>query len=179
MKRFRTAALVAAAFALALAACHKHSKPSSPAATTTSAASATPAAAPAQDAAAPPSAPASSELVPRTIDKGDGLTIEITKDGYGAVAKLGDEVSLAYTARKKSDDQVIASTREWTAPFRMRLGDKGVLPGLARAVEGLRAGSTARIEIPPALAYGKDGNPGSNVPPDETLVFDVEVLSVR
>jgi FKBP-type peptidyl-prolyl cis-trans isomerase len=37
----------------------------------------------------------------------------------------------------------------------------------------------ARIEIPPALAYGKDGIPGSSVPPDETLVFEVEILGVR
>lgn len=159
------------AIVLALAACHKHPKPSPSTPSTSSA--------PATEAAAGPSTPPSTEPVPRTIDKGDGWTIEITKDGYGEPAKLGDEVSLAYTARKKSDDQEIASTRDWPAPFRMRLGEKGVLPGLARAIEGLRAGSTARIEIPPALAYGKEGNPGSNVPPDETLVFDVEVLSVR
>ena len=168
MTSCRTRFRVAAALALVLSACHKHSKPSS------SAPSAAQNPGEAASSTSPPSEP-----VPRTIDKGDGWTIEITKDGYGPPAKLGDEVSLAYTARKKSDDAVIASTREWPAPFRMRLGEKGVFPGLARAIEGLRTGSTARIEIPPALAYGKDGNPGSNVPADETLVFDVEVLSVR
>jgi len=107
------------------------------------------------------------------------LIVEITKDGYGPVSKIGDEVSLVYTARAKSNDQVIASSREWPVPFRMRLGEKGVLPGLGRGIEGLRAGTMARIEIPPALAYGQDGNPGSNVPPDETLVVDVEILSLR
>ena len=173
MTRLRTTPWLAAALAIVLAACHKHSKPSSSAASATSASPA------GQDASAAQSSPPPSEPLPRTIDKGDGWTIEITKDGYGTPAKVGDEVSLAYTARKKSDGEVIASTREWPAPFRMRLGEKGVLPGLARAIEGLRAGSAARIEIPPALAYGKDGNPGANVPPDETLVFDVEILGVR
>ncbi len=175
MRTFRTTSRVALALVLLSAACHKHAKLSSSAASST-AGSSTPASTTAPD-ASQPAAP--SEPVPRTIDKGDGWTIEITKDGYGAPAKIGDEVALAYTAKKKSDDQVIATTRDWPEPLRMRLGEKGVLPGLARAIEGLRAGSTARIEIPPALAYGKDGNPGSNVPPDETLVFDVEVLSVR
>jgi FKBP-type peptidyl-prolyl cis-trans isomerase len=159
---------LAVPLALILAACHKQPKPAAPA----------PSAAPAQP-AVEPSPQASTEPVPRTIDKGDGWTIEITKDGYGPPSKIGDEISLAYTARKKSDGEVVASTREWSVPFRLRVGEKGVLPGLARALEGLRAGSTARIEIPPALAYGKDGNPGSNVAPDETLVFDVEILSVR
>jgi FKBP-type peptidyl-prolyl cis-trans isomerase len=169
----RTTFRFTAAATLLVAACHKHAKP---AATSTAAPGAT---ADSVTSISPtlPSPP--SEPVPRTIDKGDGWTIEITKDGYGPPSKIGDEVSLTYTAKKKSDDQVIASTSEWSVPFRMRLGEKGVLPGLARAIEGLRAGTTARIEIPPALAYGKDGNPGSNVPPDETLVFDVEVLSVR
>lgn len=135
-----------------------------------------------EDDAKPSEAPAAetaAEAVPRTIDRGDGLILEITKDGYGAPSKIGDVISVAYTARAKSNDQVVASTRDWTVPFQVRLGEKGVLPGLTRALEGLRAGSKARIEIPPALAYGKDGNPGSNVPPDETLVFEVEILGVR
>jgi FKBP-type peptidyl-prolyl cis-trans isomerase len=138
------------------AACHREAKPVPPASPT------------------PPP-----EAVPRTIDRGDGLSVEITKDGYGPVSKIGDEMSLAYTARTKSSGEVIASTRDWSVPFRVRLGEKGVLPGLARALEGLRAGTMARIEIPPALAYGKDGIPGSSVPPDETLVFEVEILGVR
>jgi FKBP-type peptidyl-prolyl cis-trans isomerase len=175
MRFLRTIGRLGIAAALLVAACHKHPKP---AASAPSAASAsTMPSAPATEAARSEATP--SEPVPRTIDKGDGWTIEITKDGYGPPARIGDEVSLAYTAKKKSDDQVIASTRDWTAPFRMRLGEKGVMPGLARAIEGLRAGSTARIEIPPALAYGKDGNPGANVPANETLVFEVEVLGIR
>lgn len=147
--------------AIAVASCHRE-----------------PGAAPASATQAP-AATSPAEGSPRTIDRGDGLTVEITKDGYGPASKIGDEVSLVYTARAKSSDQVIASSRDWPAPLRLKLGEKGVLPGLARALEGLRAGTVARIEIPPALAYGKEGSPGSNVPADETLVVDVEILSLR
>jgi FKBP-type peptidyl-prolyl cis-trans isomerase len=163
--------------AIAVASCHRepeHAPASAPrssdAATTTEA----PSGGAAKAAEAPPA-----EAVPRTVDRGDGLRVEITKDGYGPPSKIGDEVSVVYTARAKSNDQVIASSRDWAAPLRLKLGEKGVLPGLARALEGLRAGTIARIEIPPALAYGKEGNPGSNVPADETLVVDVEILGLR
>jgi FKBP-type peptidyl-prolyl cis-trans isomerase len=159
---------------LVVAGCHREPEPAP------HQASATPEASPSSGAPTNPDAPASpAEAAPRTLDRGDGLIVEITKDGYGPVSKIGDEVSLVYTARAKSNDQVIASSREWSVPFRMRLGEKGVLPGLGRGIEGLRAGTMARIEIPPALAYGPDGNPGSNVPPDETLLVDVEILSLR
>jgi len=162
--------LIPLALTLTLTGCHREHE-------------ATPAAMPstttAPDAKPPTAATPPAEVVPRTVDHGDGLIVEITKDGYGPASRIGDEVSVAYTARTKNGDQVVASSRDWPAPLRLKLGEKGILPGLARALEGLRAGTVARIEIPPALAYGKDGNPGANVPADETLVFDVEILSLR
>jgi FKBP-type peptidyl-prolyl cis-trans isomerase len=140
--------------ALAIAACRRHPQPETP--------------------AQPPAA-----SVPRTIDKGEGCLVEITKDGDGPVARIGDEVTLAYEMRVKDAEQPIASTRGWDVPCRMRLGGPGVLPGLSRGVEGLKVGTLAKLELPPALAYGKDGCPGSSVPADATLVFEVEVLGVR
>ena len=127
----------------------------------------------------PPSPVPAAEAAPLPVDRGDGLRVEIAKEGYGPRSKIGDEVSFVYTARTRTSDEVVSSNEGSPVPMRMRLGEKGMLPGLTRALEGLRAGTKARIEIPPALAYGKDGIPGSNVPPEETLVFDVEVLDVR
>jgi len=156
----------------------------------------------------------SSSPVPRTVDKGDGCTVVITKDGTGPVARIGDEIAIAYVASVKEAEPAdakpteptpeapaesptespidppvasnvlppvappIASTEGWDVPLRIRLGDPGVLPGLARGIEGLAAGTTARIEIPPELGYGGAGNPSAGVPADATLVFEVEILGV-
>jgi FKBP-type peptidyl-prolyl cis-trans isomerase len=117
---------------------------------------------------------------PRTIDKGDGFTVEITADGGGAVAHFGDEVSLTCDTRVKGAEMAkIASTEGWDSPLRVRIGDPSVLPGLSRGIDGLSVGSKARIEVPPALAYGASGSPSAGIPAEATLVFDVEILGVR
>lgn len=128
----------------------------------------------------PASAPAApSAPVPRTVDKGDGCTVEITKDGGGAVAHVGDEVTLSCDTHLKDAETKIASTEGWDSPLRLRVGDSSVLPGLSRGLDGLAVGTQARIEVPPALAYGTTGSPSSGIPADATLVFEVEILGVR
>lgn len=117
--------------------------------------------------------------VPRTIEKADGCVVEITKDGTGRAARTGDVVTLAYDLRVKDAEKPIASTDGWSVPFELRLGDPAAIPGLSRGVEGLSVGSEARIELPPALAYGAAGKPESGVPPDATLVLQVRVLGMR
>ena len=127
---------------------------------------------------APTSAPPAL-TVPRTVDKGGGLTVEITVDGGGPVAHVGDLVSLTCDTRIKDAETKIASTEGWDAPMQVRLGDPTVLPGLSRGLDGLSVGSKARIEVPPDLAYGTSGSPPAGVPADATLVFDVQILGVR
>jgi len=122
---------------------------------------------------------AASEANPRTIDRGDGCVVEVTREGAGREAHVGDDVLVAYDAHVKDAEATIASTRGWDAPCRFRIGERGTISGLSRGLEGIRAGSKIRIEVPPALGYGKDGCPGSNVPADATLVFEVELLGVR
>ena len=127
---------------------------------------------------APPAAP--SAQPPRTVDKSDGCTVEITQDGGGAVAHFGDEVSLTCETRVKGAEMMtITSTEGWDTPLRVRIGDPSVLPGLSRGIDGLSVGSKARIEVPPALAYGSTGSPPAGIPADAILVFDVEILGVR
>ena len=127
--------------------------------------------------AAEPAVPALA--VPRTVDRGDGLTVEITADGTGEVAHVGDLVLLNCDTRIKDAEAKIASTEGWDAPMELRLGDPSVLAGLSRGIDGLSVGSKARIEVPPALAYGPDGNAPAGVAADATLVFDVEILGIR
>lgn len=116
--------------------------------------------------------------VPRTIDRGEGWTVEITQAGSGREAQVGDEVVVAYDAHVKDAEETIASTRGWITPCRFRVGSAETIPGLSRGLEGIRAGSKVRIEVPPALGYGAQGCPASNVPADATLVFEVELLGV-
>jgi FKBP-type peptidyl-prolyl cis-trans isomerase len=120
-----------------------------------------------------------SESAPRQIDRGDGCLVEVTREGSGREAHIGNEVVVAYDVHVKDLEPTIASTRGWDVPCRFRLGDKGTIPGLSRGLEGILEGSKIRVEVPPALGYGKDGCPGSNVPADATLVFEVELLGVR
>ncbi len=118
---------------------------------------------------------------PITIDKGDGCTVVIREEGRGRGARIGDEVTLDYVARVKDSETPFASTSNWNERCRIELGAADaprVVPGLARGLEGLRAGSKATITVPPALAYGKAGLPGAGIPADATLVFDVEVAGV-
>jgi FKBP-type peptidyl-prolyl cis-trans isomerase len=125
---------------------------------------------------------ASANATPITIDKGDGCTVVIHREGLGRHARVGDSVYVDYTAHVSGVDKPFASTSDWTERCRVVLGAEGgarVVPGLARGLEGLKPGASATITVPPELAYGKQGLPSSDIPPDATLVFDVEVSGVR
>jgi len=119
---------------------------------------------------------------PITIDKGEGCIVVISDEGRGRAAGAGDEMTIDYVARVKDSETPFASTKSWTTPCRVTLGAANgprVVSGLARGLEGLRAGAKATITVPPALAYGKEGLPSSGIPADATLVFEVEVSGVR
>src|SRR4051812_39914365 len=138
----------------------------------------------------PLSAPAAGSVVtvtetpraePITIDKGDGCTVVVREEGRGRAARIGDEVTLDYVARVQDAETPFATTSNWNERCRVELGAADaprVVPGLARGLEGLKAGAKATITVPPALAYGKAGLPGAGIPADATLVFDVEVAGV-
>lgn len=118
----------------------------------------------------------------RTIDKGDGCTLEIVTEGSGETLAIGDVVALTYEARAGDATEPFASTKGWSEPLRVRLGaqdETALIPGLTRALEGLKVGTHALIHVSPELAYGKAGRPSAGVPADTSLSFDVEVLGAR
>jgi len=96
--------------------------------------------------------------------------------GTGNAAQLGDLVSVDYTA-SLLDGTVVDSSRPRGKPLEFRLGTGQVIKGFERGVVGMKAGGVRRLTIPPDLAYGKRGVPPT-IPPDATLVFEVELESI-
>jgi len=109
-----------------------------------------------------------------------GLVIEELAAGDGAEAKSGSHVSVHYTGwllfggekGKKFD-----SSRDRGDPFGFALGRGQVIKGWDEGVQGMRVGAQRRLTIPPELGYGSRGA-GGVIPPNATLIFEVELLGV-
>ena len=128
------------------------------------------------------SADAVNTTPPVPVDRGDGLTVEIVSAGKGAEVTGTSEVSLRYSAFVDGAEQPFDASDESGVPLRVQLGATArprVIEGLARGLIGLRAGTQAKLHIPPALGWGSTGNPQAGVPADAVLVYDVQVLEVR
>jgi FKBP-type peptidyl-prolyl cis-trans isomerase FkpA len=109
-----------------------------------------------------------------------GLQYEDVQEGAGAEAVAGKNVSVHYTgwlyengaAGKKFD-----SSKDRNAPFRFPLGAGRVIRGWDEGVQGMKIGGVRRLVIPAALGYGAAGA-GGVIPPNATLLFEVELLGV-
>lgn len=71
------------------------------------------------------------------------------------------------------------SSRDRGQPFRFTIGAGQVIKGWEEGVQGMRVGSQRRLIIPADLAYGERGAGGGVIPPDATLVFDIELLGIE
>ena len=104
--------------------------------------------------------------------------------GTGTEAVPGRQVQVHYTGwlydEGRADHQgtKFDSSRDRNDPFSFRLGGGEVIPGWDQGVAGMRVGGRRMLTIPPALGYGAEGA-GGVIPPNATLVFDVELLDVR
>ena len=107
-----------------------------------------------------------------------GLIIDDMVVGTGAEAKAGQQVSVHYTGwllfggekGKKFD-----SSKDRGDPFGFPLGAGHVIKGWDEGVQGMKVGGTRKLTIPPALGYGARGA-GGVIPPNATLIFEVELL---
>lgn len=104
------------------------------------------------------------------------VTIEELAPGSGPAAKAGDTVEVHYTGRFVDGRVFDASSGR--VPFTFQLGAGEVIKGWDRGVAGMRAGGRRRLTVPPELAYGSRGFPGA-IPPQATLVFEIELIAIR
>ena len=105
----------------------------------------------------------------------NGLQVWDVKEGTGAEAKPAGTVKVHYTGWL-TDGKVFDSSKKRNEPIEFPL--TGVIKGWGDGVPGMKVGGVRRLVIPPELGYGKRGAPGA-IPPDATLVFEIELLDVR
>jgi peptidylprolyl isomerase len=112
------------------------------------------------------------------LKKGAKQVIEIHEiaPGSGPVAKQGDSVSIHYTGTFLNG-QKFDSSRDRNQPFTFKAGVGQVVPGFDMAVLGMKKGQRRKVTIPPELGYGARG--GGPIPPNSTLVFDIELLDIK
>jgi FKBP-type peptidyl-prolyl cis-trans isomerase len=104
------------------------------------------------------------------------LQIEELQVGTGAEAKAGLEVAVHYTGTLTNGSK-FDSSRDRGTPFEFQLGAGMVIKGWDQGVAGMKVGGRRKLTIPPELGYGAGGYPPV-IPPNSTLVFDVELISV-
>lgn len=106
-----------------------------------------------------------------------GLKLEMIKDGTGPNPQPGQTVTVHYTGTL-SDGKKFDSSRDRGEPFSFRLGQGQVIRGWDEGLALMKVGSRAKLTIPPQLGYGARGA-GGVIPPNATLIFDVELLGAK
>jgi peptidylprolyl isomerase/FKBP-type peptidyl-prolyl cis-trans isomerase FkpA len=104
------------------------------------------------------------------------LIIEDITVGEGAEAVSGQRVSVHYTGWL-TDGTKFDSSKDRNEPFDFPLGRGHVIQGWDQGVVGMKVGGSRKLTIPPEMGYGARGA-GGVIPPNATLVFDVELLAV-
>jgi FKBP-type peptidyl-prolyl cis-trans isomerase len=102
------------------------------------------------------------------------LQIEILREGTGAEAKTGNRVTVHYVGTL-TDGKKFDSSRDRGQGFKFTLGKGEVIQGWDKGVAGMKVGELRKLTIPSHLAYGARGFPPV-IPPNSTLVFEVELL---
>lgn len=116
------------------------------------------------------------QLEAKTRTLQGGLVVEDLKVGGGPEAKPGKKIAVYYEGRLKKNNKVFDSTNKGPG-FKFALGRGEVIKGWDLGVSGMKVGGKRRLTVPHQLAYGTRGSPPV-IPPNSTLVFDVELKNV-
>lgn len=105
-----------------------------------------------------------------------GLKYDDITEGDGNVATAGQMVTVHYTGWL-TDGNKFDSSKDRNDPFKFKLGAGNVIRGWDEGVAGMKIGGTRKLTIPANLGYGAQGA-GGVIPPNATLVFEVELLGI-
>ncbi|WP_151446034.1 FKBP-type peptidyl-prolyl cis-trans isomerase [Lacisediminimonas profundi] len=116
-----------------------------------------------------------------TVTTASGLQYEEITEGSGEEARAGAHVTVHYTGWLRNADgsagKKFDSSKDRGDPFEFPLGAGHVIKGWDEGVQGMKVGGQRRLVIPASLGYGARGA-GGVIPPNATLIFDVELLAV-
>ncbi len=121
----------------------------------------------------PTSTPVTEPATPVELE--GGLKYLVLANGNGAVAKAGDKIAVHYTGTLE-DGKKFDSSVDRGDPFVFRLGQGQVIKGWDLGIAGMKEGERRKLTIPPALGYGSSGT--GPIPPNATLLFEVELVKV-
>ena len=120
---------------------------------------------------------ASDAATSQEVTTPSGLKYQDVKQGTGDVATAGKNVSVHYTGWLTNGTK-FDSSKDRGQPFEFPLGGGRVIRGWDEGVQGMKVGGVRKLTIPPELGYGARGA-GGVIPPNATLVFEVELLGVK
>jgi peptidylprolyl isomerase len=114
----------------------------------------------------------------QTVTTGSGLKYTDLIVGTGPSPTTGQEVTVHYVGTL-TDGTKFDSSRDHGTPFTFTIGTQQVIKGWDEGVMTMKVGGKRNLIVPPELGYGAAGTPGGPIPPNATLNFEVELLSVK
>ena len=138
-----------------------------------------PSATPATDVSAGVSATPTASSAGEVITTASGLQYQDEVVGTGTVAKAGQTVAVQYTGTLTNGTKFDSSYDHGSEPFSFQLGTGQVIKGWDEGVVGMKVGGKRILVIPALLAYGSQDVGNGLIPPNSTLIFEVELVGVK